>query len=771
MSGDTKRKNKNSTRPARSKGVQERKYEGIYSNARFVHIAASLVGQVVQVQVRDGDVFEGVFRTFSPELEIVLEMAHPIDRSLAGLGSSITTLLSSLNNSHTIVGLMIFRLHDVVTLSAVNTDLDFAIRDSFTDTAISKFNGQAVEKPLEPWLDGGMDGDGLPVLDDGAEGDETQNGWDANEMFKTNAEKYGVTTSYNSDLSGYTVKLEPKNTDEYKLQEAKASKIAQEIESNPLCKKRADQENGDEEERFSAVVRPAESTPQGNSRFVRRKPPSGTKPVRGTPPPMQQQQQQQQQQQVVRSTAPQYKSSPGGPQGGCPSPALATKSSPAPPMSGGPHHGTKHPPLLPSYHEAEQQPPPPPPRMNGAPKVEKDATPVPVMNVDNKVLEEGSMEQPEHRVGEKPDSRKGAVQKGRVEEIEELKKFSTSFKLSEENKENKEHSEESLMLEADKEKEKSELDSGKEDAEKLVKKSTLNPNAKEFVLNPNAKSFTPRTLLPLTSPPARMPQTTSPMVAPPQQLVPGQHIITMAPQYLMQATPVSMAQFAPTQGPRFRKGAQTWADSRFVPLMHTTAGRQDLPTSVHVTGQPILAPAALPTPTQLMVQYAPAQGMMHASGHPQAAVAYPQMYQMVGHRVMSPQPVGMVTPGASYGDGSHLPAQVYMSHPAVLPQGAGTPHSNPPTPGGGGSGGTPGSTPSQAPTPPVVYHAAQGPPQGGGGPPPQPVVLMPPPHSGANTPPHLLPHGPMVPPQMATTHFVHHQVLPRLFPPGNARCE
>lgn len=174
MSGDTKRKNKSSaSRPARAKVLPERKFDGIYSNARFVHIAASLVGHIVQVQVRDGDIFEGVFRTFSPELEIVLEMAHLVDRGLVGVSSSITTLLASLNNSHSIVGLMIFRLPDVVTLSAVNADLDFAIRDTFTDTAISKFNGQSTEKPLEPWLDGGVDGDGLPSLDDGTDGDET----------------------------------------------------------------------------------------------------------------------------------------------------------------------------------------------------------------------------------------------------------------------------------------------------------------------------------------------------------------------------------------------------------------------------------------------------------------------------------------------------------------------------------------------------------------------------------------------------------------------
>lgn len=92
-------------------------------------------------------------------------------------------------------------------------------------------------------------------------------------------------------------------------------------------------------------------------------------------------------------------------------------------------------------------------------------------------------------------------------------------------------------------------------------------------------------------------------------------------------------------------------------------------------------------------------------------------------------------------------------HHAVMPgQGAGggggshpPQHSSPPTPGG--------NTPGQAATPPVVYHPPPG--GSGSGPPQPPLVLVP--HSGANTPPHLLPHSSMVPPQLATAHFVHHQ--------------
>lgn len=205
-----------------------------------------------------------------PQLEIVLETCHPVEPGAQGEPSSLSRLLASLGGGgrgergepQQLMELMIFRLVDVVALCAPNADLDFATRDAFaTDAAISKFNGQLAERTLEPWMDGGT-ADGLdePPLDGG----EDTNGWDANEMFKTNEEKYGVQTSYDSALPSYTVQLEPKNTDEYKLQEAKASKIAQEIESNPVFKKRIEVENGDEEDKFSAVVRPApDSMPQG----------------------------------------------------------------------------------------------------------------------------------------------------------------------------------------------------------------------------------------------------------------------------------------------------------------------------------------------------------------------------------------------------------------------------------------------------------------------------------------------------------------------------
>lgn len=239
----------NSTRNPKTKTVMDKiAPDGIYGNKRFMNVAASMVGCIVRVHTVEGSIYEGVFRTFSPQFELVMEMGHKIDPNIQNKSGILP-----ISRKEDIIPMLIFSNKDLVMANGFNVDLEYAAKDMsldcFTDSAISKFNGQVIEKELEPW-DGIGESDSIGHLDM-----ENANGWDVNDMFRTNEQQYGVQSSYDHSLSGYTTQLEKKNTDEYKKQEAKALRLASEIESSSTHRIRAAVEDTDEDEKISAVVR------------------------------------------------------------------------------------------------------------------------------------------------------------------------------------------------------------------------------------------------------------------------------------------------------------------------------------------------------------------------------------------------------------------------------------------------------------------------------------------------------------------------------------
>ncbi|XP_044035369.1 ataxin-2-like protein isoform X1 [Siniperca chuatsi] len=222
-------------------------FEGVYNNARMLHFLTAVVGSTCDIRVKNGSVFEGIFKTLSSRCELAVDAVHKCSKEEEGTTSAPP-------RREDITDTMIFSPSDLVTMICRDVDLNFATRDTFTDTAISssRINGDHKEKVLQRWEGGDSNGESYDLENDAS------NGWDANEMFRYNEVKYGVTSTYDSSLSMYTVPLEKGNTEVFRQREARAARLASEIESSPQYRHRVGLENDEcktEEDKYSAVVR------------------------------------------------------------------------------------------------------------------------------------------------------------------------------------------------------------------------------------------------------------------------------------------------------------------------------------------------------------------------------------------------------------------------------------------------------------------------------------------------------------------------------------
>ncbi|XP_028331305.1 ataxin-2-like protein isoform X2 [Gouania willdenowi] len=220
-------------------------FEGVYNNARMLHFLTAVVGSTCDIRVKNGSAFEGIFKTLSSRCELAVDAVH---KRSGDDGSSAPPRREDITDT------MIFSPSDLVTMICRDVDLNFATRDTFTDSAISstRINGEHKEKVLQRWEGGDSNGESYDLENDAS------NGWDANEMFRYNEMKYGVTSTYDSSLSMYTFPLERGSTDVYRQREARAARLASEIESSPQYRHRVNLENEEgksEEDKYSAVVR------------------------------------------------------------------------------------------------------------------------------------------------------------------------------------------------------------------------------------------------------------------------------------------------------------------------------------------------------------------------------------------------------------------------------------------------------------------------------------------------------------------------------------
>ncbi|XP_038075475.1 putative uncharacterized protein DDB_G0271606 [Patiria miniata] len=274
--------------------------QGVYANERFTNVGATLMGCSVQVQVKSKKIYEGILCTISPQAETVLEAAHMVDQSGENSGSVPT------------INKIEFKASNVVSITAKHVDLEYGVKDNgdafVTDAEIARRqNGQAGERELKEWQGAPIEGDDLSL--EAVSSDPHANGWSAEEMFKTNEKRYGVTSSYDESLLEYTTGLD-QSSPLYQERKEKAERIAREMEGNPgfAASARAESDDITEEDKFSGVSRGSENT--GN-RYI--------------PPPMRD---------GTRGHSPQHASVQRRPQG--PIPRLPGQGRP---QMTSPHHG------------------------------------------------------------------------------------------------------------------------------------------------------------------------------------------------------------------------------------------------------------------------------------------------------------------------------------------------------------------------------------------------------------------------------------------------
>ncbi|CAF0780226.1 unnamed protein product [Brachionus calyciflorus] len=249
--------------------------EGVYRNSKFVMASNSIIGCPVILKVKSNDTFHGIFVTYSPEYDVLLECCHKIDpdNEVVIFGRSLPRRSQ--------VNARFFERENIVEMTAIEVDKDFAMKtaeNNFIDAAIAaKVTTKPSNSPdddqckeLEPFPfddeEHSASSSNNLELDNNSEQmnqaemelTSSNSGWNAEDMLMTNQQKYGYKSTYNSDLSEYTIPVEKEDTEEFRRREVEAEKLANEIESSATYRRNIDKElsdNEEEEEAFSAVVR------------------------------------------------------------------------------------------------------------------------------------------------------------------------------------------------------------------------------------------------------------------------------------------------------------------------------------------------------------------------------------------------------------------------------------------------------------------------------------------------------------------------------------
>lgn len=226
------------------------------SSDRLIYLSSCLIGLNVEVHVKNGSVFSGIFCSVNAkDFGIVLKMAQLIkDGSVRGQKSAPET--------HKRPQTIIIPAREFVQIIAKDVPLtsdEFSTanarerrKDLMIDSAISRSHNGEAERELERWTPD-VDDPECPELDNIFNGTWNRN-WD---QFEINEALFGVKSTFNEEL--YTTKLV--RGPQMREIEREASRIAREIEGEETHDYHSAEERGmhfpdiDEESRYSAVRR------------------------------------------------------------------------------------------------------------------------------------------------------------------------------------------------------------------------------------------------------------------------------------------------------------------------------------------------------------------------------------------------------------------------------------------------------------------------------------------------------------------------------------
>ncbi|XP_028763158.1 polyadenylate-binding protein-interacting protein 3 isoform X3 [Neltuma alba] len=232
------------------------------SHDRVVYVTTCLIGQQVEVHVKNGSIYSGIFHATNAEKDfgIILKMARMTkDGSLRGQKSGIESVCKAPSKTLIIPGkefVQVIAKGVAVTRDGLLSEAHHEMYQDITvDSVISQSRHVDLERELQPWVPD-EDDPQCPELENIF--DETwKRGWD---QFETNKTLFGVKSTFNEEL--YTTKLE-KGPQTREL-EKQALRIAREIEGEDTQDLHLAEERGlylhknfdiDEETRFSSVYR------------------------------------------------------------------------------------------------------------------------------------------------------------------------------------------------------------------------------------------------------------------------------------------------------------------------------------------------------------------------------------------------------------------------------------------------------------------------------------------------------------------------------------